>query len=296
TILRLQHDQELVVIQATGTSDWQLARPIMKAALWASIILTFMTSWLTPVSLASLQSERHAMNAQFSLSLLQDGVFNFFGNDLMVYFESRDDQGRLLHLILHDQRDKEKPYTLMAARGQLITDGNTYRLNVEDGRRQSLNPERQIVDQLTFSRYEIELPKTVGAMSQRWKEPDERTLFELIRPESITIYDINNADELNTEIHRRLAIPFLPFSFALPILLIVLKGYKPRRPVLYPIIKGLFVILLIQILVFLCTNIALNNQYLIPLIYVGGLGPAFLALTYLLPSHAAYTKKLELTR
>ncbi len=292
-IIKLQGDQELIVMQATGVNHWNLARPILKMACCVSAFLAIMTIWLTPMSLATLQSERHSIRAQFSLSLLQEGVFNFFGDDIMVYFDKRDDEGRLINLILHDQRDEQKPYTLLAEKGELYTNGLDYRLSVTNGRRQQLNMERSIVDQLTFSRYEIELPKTIRAIDPRWKEPNERTLMELMYPKTINDYDRGNADSLLVEIHKRLALPFLPFSIAIPILLMVLKTYRPRKNVIVPIITGLILILFIQILSFMSSTLAKDHLFLIPLIYASTIVPALIGLFYLLSDKTTSRKTVN---
>lgn len=237
-VLKLHGDHELAVMQATGAGPWRIAQPILAAAVLTSALLATLSFWLTPLSIATLQSQRQIIQAQFSLSLLQPGVFNFFGDDIMIYFDRHDDEGRLVNLILHDQRDQKRPYTLMAERGELMSDGETYRLNIANGRRQQLNEAARVVDQLSFSRYEIELPKTVRDIAPRWKEPDERSLVELVEGPRDDI-DNNNREELFAELHRRLAAPFIPLSLALPLLWLLLRTVRPRQSAIGEMAIGL---------------------------------------------------------
>lgn len=284
--LKLHSDQELVVMQAAGEGPGRLARPVLAAAVLASALMAVLTFWMTPLSVATLQSQRQVIQAQFSLSLLQPGVFNFFGDDIMIYFDRRDDNGRLVNLILHDQRDTKRPYTLLAEGGELVNDGDTYRLNIINGRRQQLNAKAGIVDQLVFSRYEIELPKTIRDISPRWKEPDERTLRELMKGPRDAI-DANNRDELTAELHRRLAVPFMPLSLAMPLLWVILRTAKPRRSQLGQMALGLSLIGLLQALFLVAAAAAQRTETAVPGLYAIAILPFVWALIRFLPSAGA---------
>lgn len=280
--LKLLGDQELTVMQATGTSPWQLTRPVLAAGTLAATLLAVLAFWATPASIATLAAQRQMIKAQFSLSLLQPGVFNFFGEDIMVYFDSRDDEGRLVNMILHDQRDKLRPYTLLAESGELISDGTIYRLHITNGRRQQLNQARGIVDQLAFTQYEIELPKTIREVNKRWKEPNERTLPELLKP-VIDPVDINNADDLRVELHRRLASPFLPFSFALPVLWLILTFARPRQGTFKLVGAAILMIGLIEGLTLGMQSWAEKSVLGIAGIYIVSILPALLCLIRFCP-------------
>ena len=280
--MKLQSDQELVVMQATGASHWRLARPVMAASILTSALVMTLSFFLTPLAISTLQSQRQMIQAQFSLSLLQPGVFNFFGNNIMVYFDKRDDQGRLVNLILHDQRNPLHPYTLLAETGELGSYGKTYRLDITNGQRQELNAQRQIVDQLAFSRYGIELPKLIRDIAPRWKEPNERSLVELLTTSS-SQDDIDNEGELRAELHRRFALTFLPLSLALPMLGFVFAFARPRAGTLKATASGLAVIGLIQSLTLLFTSLSAEHGIATIALYMSSVAPALLAFWLLRP-------------
>lgn len=289
-ILKLHGDQELTVMQATGAGPWKLAQPVLAAALLSSILLATLSFWMTPLSISTMQQQRQFIRAQFSLSLLQPGVFNFFGDDIMIYFDHRDLDGRLVNLILHDQRDEKHPYTLLAQKGELISDGETYRLDITNGRRQQLNAGAGIVDQLVFSRYEIELPKTVRDIAPRWKEPDERTLVELLRGPRDDI-DVNNKNELHAELHRRLAIPFIPLSLAMPLLWLMLRTARPRQSTIGQMTIGLVMIGVLEALFLAAVAAAERSVPAVFGIYAVALLPFFWAMMKLWPG-GSHMKRL----
>lgn len=265
--LKLHGDNELAVMQATGATPWRIARPVLAAIFLGTILTGTLSLWFTPWALATLQTSRQTIQAQFSLSLLQPGVFNFFGNNIMVYFDKRDGEGRLLNLILHDQRDPLHPYTLLAETGELSSDGNQFRLTITNGSRQQLNAQRGIVDQLSFTRYGIELPKIIREIAPRWKEPNERTVIELLNPSTSGV-DVTKKDELNAELHRRLASLFLCFSMGLPMLVMILRTVRPRQGGLRPTMIGLGFIGLMQTLLLLTNAAAGDNPAVIPVLYL----------------------------
>ncbi len=280
--LKLHGDHELTVMQATGSTPWRLTRPVIATIFLGTILSGTLSLWLTPMALATLQSSRQTIEAQFSLSLLQPGVFNFFGNNIMVYFDKRDNEGKLVNLILHDQRDPLHPYTLLAETGELASDGNQFRLNITNGRRQQLNAQRGIVDQLSFTRYGIELPKMIRDIAPRWKEPNERTITELLSP-TYNALDAAKRDELRAELHRRFSSLFLPFSMALPILLMVLRTIRPREGGLRPTMIGLAYIGLMETLLLLLNAAITDQPSLTPLLYIVALAPGLAALWVLRP-------------
>lgn len=286
--LKLHSDHELTVMQATGSTPWRLARPVIAATLLVAVLGASLSLWIAPMALSSLQLQSKAIKAQFSLSLLQPGVFNFFGDNIMVYFDKRDDDGRLVNLILHDQRDPLHPYTLLAETGELTSDGEQFRLTIANGRRQQLNAQRGIVDQLSFTRYGIELPKMVREIAPRWKEPNERTITELLSPISNET-DAIKKDELRAEIHSRFASLFLPFSMALPILVMVLRTVRPRQGGLRPTLMGLGFIGMIQSLLLVVSAEIPDNLALTPLLYIVTIAPGLAALYVLRPRSVPMT-------
>lgn len=280
--LRLHADQELTVMQAMGTSPARIAKPVLTAAFLSSILLGALSFWMTPTSIATLQAQRQNIQAQFSLSLLQPGVFNFFGDDIMVYFDRRDGQGRLINLILHDQREPARAYTLMAETGELVSDGEIYNLSITNGRRQQHDEDRANVDQLTFTRYQIDLPKTIRDIAPRWKEPDERTVEELwVSAKSTDPSDIKNAPALRAELHRRLATPFLPFSMALPVLWLILNRARPRRGSMQIAALGIAMIGGVQAAFLVMAATAEDYPFLIPALYIVSVLPGFWAMSRL---------------
>jgi len=104
--------------------------------------------------------------------------------------KSRQSNGALSGLMIYDKRDKEQPpTTVIAKRGVLLTEGDAYQVIVYDGSRQVYNTQTGVLQRLDFQRYTIDLP-TSGNVRQRWQEPEERTIFELLNPDLSAAADV----------------------------------------------------------------------------------------------------------
>lgn len=276
---RMTMDSELVVMRAAGTSPARLARPAIFMSVLVAAILFFMTAWAGPASLSGMQKMRTAIKTQYSALLFREGIFNAVGNGLTLYIRERGAGGELRGLMIHDHRDKSRePITILAQRGMLVTDRNRQQVMVFDGLRQDLNPKTGALNRLQFDRYTIDLPDDSGPARQRWREPDERTLTELLNPDHDDEADRYNLREFRVEIHRRIASPLLAPSFTLLTLALLLTGYNDRRGQGKRIVAAIACVVVIQSLYLAAFNLSRQSDWGLILMYGLVLSPIALGL------------------
>lgn len=224
---RMSSDSEMVIAKSAGLSPMQLSRPALYLATLIALILFFITTWLAPVSLSSMQQMRIAIKAQYSNLLLREGIFNFVGKELTVYIRERNSDGELKGLMIYDTRTPEKPVTIIAQRGVIVSEAKGQQVLVYDGSRQDINPKTGALNNLQFQRYTIDLPES-DPVRQRWREPDERTLWELLNSDEATT-DSDSLKLFRLEALRRVTAPFLAYTFALISLVFMVVGPVDRR-------------------------------------------------------------------
>lgn len=223
-------DSEIVVMRSVGASPLLLARPAIILSIYTTILLLVMTTWLAPLSLASMHHMRQVIKAQYSSLLFREGVFNEVGSGLTIYVRDRDVNGEMRGVMIHDSRDNKKhPVTILAKRGMLVSTDGGQQVLVYDGSRQSYNNNKKILSRLEFDRYSIDLPDGSGAVRQRWREPDERTILELLNPDPNNKRDVKSQRDFNVEIHRRIVSPLLAPAFVFMALAMLLIGPVERR-------------------------------------------------------------------
>ncbi|MCK5285500.1 MAG: LPS export ABC transporter permease LptF [Alphaproteobacteria bacterium] len=277
---RMTMDSELIAIRSVGYSPLTLARPAIMLALLVTILLWSITMWIAPKSLANMHEMRQIIKAQFSTMLFREGVFNQVGKGLTVYIRERASEGELHGIMIHDSREKAKnPSTVLAKRGVLILkdDGSGHQVVVYDGSRQEYDSKSDTFHKLNFERYTIDLSES-GTIRQRWHEPDERTIFELMNPDKNNTRDIENLREFKIEIHRRFTSPLLALSFTLISCCSLLIGPVDRRGQSMRIITAIICIVIIQGLFLSTFNLARQTDWALPFMYILAFVPTIFAL------------------
>lgn len=279
---RMSTDSEMVVAKAAGLSPLQLAGPALYLAAVVTALMFFITAWLAPASLSSMQQMRVAIKAQYSGMLLREGIFNTVGKNLTVYIRERDSSGELNGLMIHDTRDAENPVTILARRGVILSSDEGQQVLVYDGTRQDINKKSGALNNLQFQRYTIDLPDS-DPVRQRWREPDERTLWELMNPDEETLRRPTAAKEFQLEALRRFISPFLSFTFALVALVFMVVGPVDRRGQGRRIVWALGAIILLQAVYLGLFNLAQKSYVGLVLMGLTVFVPSLLSLFMLSP-------------
>ncbi len=227
---KLISDSEIVVMRASGFSPMALAKPALSLSLMVSILLLFITTWLAPTSLSNMQQMRQVIKAQYSTLLFREGIFNQIGEELTVYVHNKNSAGELEGLIIHDSRKTlDAPVTVLAKKGIILVSDEGQQVLVYEGSRQDFSIKTGTVNRLDFDRYSIDLPEGKDDVRLRWKEPDERTFWELLNPDETLKRDMSNKYVFWVEAHRRIVAPFLSVSFTIIVLVFLLLGPISRR-------------------------------------------------------------------
>ncbi len=172
---------------------------------------------------------RQIIKAQVSAFLFREGVFNQAGSGLTVYMRERTAEGELRGLMIHDSRNKAaNPSTVLARRGVIVTDEKGEQVVVYDGSRQEYDRGKNILHRLNFDRYTLDLPDS-SPINKRWREPEERTIFELAAPDGEILKDPKRRYEFLVEIHRRIAAPLMALALTFLSCAVLLPGPLERR-------------------------------------------------------------------
>ena len=231
---RLSHDSELTVLQTSGISPLRIARPAIVLATGCVALMLVITSWAAPLANAQMKQIREQLKSKYSAMLLREGVFHKVDKNLTVYVEGRNAKGELEGIVIHDARksaDQER--TIVARKGRRIrkADGRAA-IVIQSGSRQHYNKGREMLEQLSFQRYNLYLPDSRDETQTHVSDADTKTLHELIASrEERQEKDMQAPDKrtLSVELHRRIVSPFMALSFTLIGLCPFLLGPMARR-------------------------------------------------------------------
>jgi lipopolysaccharide export system permease protein len=267
---KLIAESELVVMRASGMSQWALAKPALMIGAVGMIILYAMAFYFLPASNRAFKDLQFEIRNKFATALIQEGVFNTLSDTLMVYVKQRDSKGDLLGLLIENTSDKDKPITISAERGALVDTPEGPRILMANGTRQQFDRLTGKLSSLSFKSYTLDLSEVQNAPTLRDRQPDEFYLSELL--------DNLNNQAMVVELNMRLTGPLLALSMAAIPILCLLPGEFNRRGQARRILLAIAIALAMEIVDVGLTNLARSTMAVIPLIYVNALGPFIAAL------------------
>ena len=289
---RMTLDSELVVIRGTGYSPLNVARSGINLAIMLVVFLYIISFFIAPYTLSSMQKMRQEVKAQFSTVLFREGVFNQVGEDLTVYIRDRGDNNEMRGILIYDNRkENPAPSMIVARHGALLMNDTGAQVVVYDGSRQELDRNKRILQTLNFERYTIDLPDA-GPVRTRWKEPEERNIIELFRPDQGSKDDVDNLRDFQVEIHKRFTSPLMVLVFTLVVCASLLIGPIDRRGQGRRIVFAIFACVSMQGIYLSAYNIARQHDYGFLLMYGIVILPAICGMFFLCPQSETFRRKV----
>jgi len=268
---RLTTESELVVMRSAGLSHTALAKPVLMLAGIAFLALMSLSIYFLPESNRAFKDLQFEIRNRFVSSLLQEGTFTTIADKLTIYIRARDDRGELIGLLINDDREPQRPVTLLAERGAFADTLAGARILMVNGNRQQFDTETRKLSLLTFDRYTLDLASLHDAPVIRFREAQERFLGELFFPPPDTESDLRLG--FLVEAHQRILIPLSVFSFALIPLVCLLPGEFDRRGQLKRALLAILIAFLSELLGIGANDLASRSAGAIPLMYATGLLP-----------------------
>jgi lipopolysaccharide export system permease protein len=136
---RMSGDSELTVIQATGTSPWRLARPVLVFGLIVGVLISLLAHVLVPASLVRLNARQAEIAQTATARLLREGEFISPTKGLTLYIREVTPANELRGLLLSDTRDEDESMTYTAASAFLVRGEDGPQLVMIDGMIQQLD-------------------------------------------------------------------------------------------------------------------------------------------------------------
>jgi len=267
TYHRMIMDRELVVMRAAGLGQGNLAKPAVLLALLAVAMGYALSTYLVPTSYSKFREMQWDIRYSFSHVLLKEGTFNSVSPNVTVYVRERTDDGRLLGILAHDDRDPRRIYTLMSEHGAMVESDGAARVVMFNGSRQDFDKQTKQLSILYFDRYVFELDTPTPAGQTRHREARERSMQGLINLDTHGI-DNRSIGKFHIELHRRLALPWSALGFVMISLSVLMSGSFTRRGESRRILTAVFLAAAYQGALIAILNVAAKNEALIPVIYV----------------------------
>jgi len=278
---KLVTDRELVVMRAAGLSQMALAKPAILLSMAAVVFGYALNLYLMPESYRLFRELQWEIRYNYSQILLKEGEFTNVTTGVTVYVRERTKDGQLLGILVHDERNPEKPVTLMAEKGAMVRVDNGARVLMNNGNRQMTENGGRTFTILYFDRYVFDINSGTEATPFRHRGPRERLFSELINIDQDKKVLPKDRGKFIVEAHKRLISPFFILGYTLIGLACLLTGSFSRKSQVSRITTAVVLMVLLQLETLGLENMVAKNLEFIPLLYINGLFPIVLAGIYL---------------
>ncbi|WP_460021406.1 LPS export ABC transporter permease LptF [Magnetospira thiophila] len=269
-------DRELVVMRATGLSQGMLIFPAVVLTLIAMAASYALNLYFLPKSYQMFRDLQWQVRYSYSHVVLQEGAFNSLTPDITVYIRERTPDGQLKGILAHMTKDPDHPTTLMAERGALVMTKTGPRVIMFKGNRQVVDREKHKMSVLFFDRYALDIVGPQADAAERYREPREHMLPELLGANAESVPDARDRGRFIVEGHKRLASPLWIFGFVMVGIGALISGSITRRSQTQRIVIAVLLVVGLQATYLGVENLAAKRLELVPLIYLVALLPIIL--------------------
>ena len=278
TYNRLITDRELIILRAAGMSPLQLAKPVIVIGFLFTLFGFYISLVLVPNADANYRELRWKIQHDISHLLIQEGEFNDVGNGITVYIRSKNKDGSLEGIILHDQHSPTSQVTLLAEKGTIVYHDGVPQISMKNGSRQEVANKTGRFSILYFDYYNTDFVSNREKSANRFKNPAERDLKDLLSTPREALPNLKTFHRFRLEGYRRLSLPFYNLSFMMLAAAGLLTGSFNRRGHNKRIIITILIMAVIQLLELGVESLCMRALKFIPLLYVLSISPTFICL------------------
>ena len=213
---RMTSDSELTVLQATGSSPWRLARPVLVFGFCIAMSLTVLSHFLVPMAQAQLKEREQEIAQNVTARLLTEGTFLHPTRHLTFYTRVIDTDGVLRDVFISDRRNPDQGIIYTAAEAYLLRNDEGTTLIMVDGLAQRLEQDGQLLATAKFADFSFDISSLVRSEAiETLNIRNTTTPTLLANRDSIITQSDSSAGELAEELHSRIAGPLFCIIAAL---------------------------------------------------------------------------------
>lgn len=272
---RLINESELVVVQATGFSPLRLIRPVMFFGIIVALMMSVLTHFLVPTSLATLTQREQELKENVSARLLREGLFFHPSRGITFYIRDIAKDGELSDIFLSDERSPSRSVTYTANSAYLVKTETGTQLVMLDGLVQIVDKETKNLSTTQFSDFSYDVSQFIANDTKKPRSHKHVPTLDLI------LHSKAIANETGISQGRALEEGHGRFQQALLCLVAAMVGFSAlltgsfsRFGVGRQIMLAIFILVLIKLVESAVTAPVRGNPALWPLAYA----PSFFGL------------------
>jgi len=269
---RLNRESELVILQATGSSPWQLVRPALVFGLISALLMSILTHILMPASVNQLAVREAELTRNVTARLLSEGTFLHPTKGVTFYIRKIDADGTLNNVFLSDRRHPGQSTIFTAAQAFLVRNDAQSNLIMVNGLAQQLDSETRTQSTTVFEDFSYDITSLVSSDGIRSRNIRGISTMELLRDrQNLAETEKYSYGQLTEELHLRFARALICIAVALIGFSSLLLGGFSRFGVWRQILLAFIILVSLEVLRGVVSKPVLQNPDMWPLFYLPSL-------------------------
>ena len=266
---RLSNESELTVMQATGSSPWQMARPAAGFGVIVAVMMAILTNLLLPSSVARLSLREGEIAQNIAARLLTEGTFLHPTDGVTFYIREISADGALNDVFLSDRRDPAQIVLYTAARAFFVREDDGARLIMVDGMAQALETGRNALSLTHFEDFSYDISALIPANVARARSHRAiPTLELLLHRDRIAETEGHGLGKLTEELHVRFTRPLNCLAVALLGVSTLLLGGFSRFGLWRQMVAAFFLLVVLETVRGMVSPPVVSNPAIWPLLYL----------------------------
>ncbi len=230
TFRTLNDGSELVVINAAGSPQSAVLKPVVLVGLIGAIIMASMTLYLAPLSLRVWRVLITDVRGNVINTILREGEFMALAPGLTFHLRRRAPDGTLEGIFISDSRDPDATVTILAERGAILDNPLGVFLVMHNGTIQKINKHQKSGGSIIeFTSYAYDLSSFSSQSAVPPATPQERTTAYLLDPDPNDHFYQVSPGKFRSELHYRMATPLNAIVFAILPLIFIGQAETTRQ-------------------------------------------------------------------
>jgi len=267
TINSLNSSSELVVINASGASNFTMAKPLITLALLCSLFVGFVGHFVISWSLISLKTMAALMKADLISIVVQEGAFTKIEEGLTFHIAKRDAGGLLAGILISDDRDEKISIVYTAREGVVTKINGSAAILLKNGEIHQQNHADGAATVISYESYAFDLSTFAGKIRKLKLRPKERTTPDLMNPDKDDYYYKKEPGLYRSAIHERFSEMLWPFTYVILLLAFAGQARSTRQSYGTAIIAAVALILVLRGVAFSGVSSLKSNSNALYVVY-----------------------------
>jgi len=214
TLIKLNGDSELVVMNASGIPPRRIFRPVLLASMVVAAFVAYIAADLAPRLQRVMNREIARVRTDVVSNIVRPGTFTPVERGLIFHIRERLGDNQFRGVLIDDSRDPQERSTIIAEYGQIVQRDDESFLVMRNGNVQRLKAKERDPTIVQFDQYAFDLSRLTPA-PQITVSLREKYLLDLAFPAADDPVLKSSPKQFRVELHERLLAPLYPLAFGM---------------------------------------------------------------------------------